>query len=68
MRQAYARHESVRYGLVVVLVFGADEIKIGFMSSGDKTNLEMELRKRKPGRLGVRLFSEPRKVQIEKMV
>lgn len=33
-----------------MLVFGADEIKIGFMSSGDKTNLEMKLRKRKPGR------------------
>ena len=33
-----------------MLVFGADEIKTGFMSSGDKTHLRMKLRKRKPGR------------------
>ena len=50
LEQACARHKSVRYGLVVVLVFGADEIKTGFMSSGDKTHLRMKLWKRKPGR------------------
>ena len=50
LEQACAGHASVRYGLVVVLVFGADEIKTGFMSSEDKTHLGMKLRKRKPGR------------------
>ena len=50
LEQACARCESVGYGLVVVLVFSADEIKTGFMSSEDKTHLGMKLRKRKPGR------------------
>ena len=50
LRQACARHESAGYGLVVVLIFGADEIKTGFMSSGNKTHLGMKLRKRRPGR------------------
>ena len=50
LEQACARCESVGYGLVVVLVCSADEIKTGFMSSEDKTHLGMKLRKRKPGR------------------
>ena len=37
-------------GLIFVFAFSVDEIKDGFMSSGDKTHLRMKLRKRKPGR------------------
>lgn len=43
LEQACAGHASVRYGVVVVLVFSADEIRIRIdrvSSSKDKTHLE----------------------------